>query len=165
MIRLKSTKEYFLNVFQNTLTADKIEKIYSDKLEMLLDTPENIKTEAQRRTYYQLLGILDKSGCASYSYDELKRNHKKESGMFHYEKLDMSPAMEKSQRYLYSHLTDLSLKKELGEIINQGKGCYDSISDATIDQMTAMIRSVLNDIDNCGVSSKRLDRIRECISG
>lgn len=156
----KGTKQYFLDKFAKSKHLDTIKELKDDKLVLWIGSEDDYRTLKQNRAVHALIGELYKSGLTSFnSYNECRDYFKEQAGLITKEQKEVHPIVKNLQRKLYSMLTNEEIKKLYSESILESKIIVRSVADASKEELTLMIKCVIEYCYEVDLNSNKFQEI------
>jgi len=123
------------------------------------------KSNNQNAIFHALLTEFWKSGCSSHeSVIHQRLYYKDVAGLVMYEQVELSKQLKTLLRALYKTLPSSGLKEELKDIINKKRVTELSWASVEKEQATISIKTLIDDMVEAGVNSKKFQEIINAIS-
>ena len=163
MKRFRVEKKWLLDKFKDTIQEKQINDVKSDFVYICFADEEQARSLQQNATVHALIGELYKSGLTSFNnYNECRDYFKEQAGLISREQEKVHPAVKNIQRKVYSMLTNKDLKDMYAKSILEGQKTVRSVSDASKEELTVMIKSV---IDYCYQVDLNTSKFNEIMKG
>lgn len=161
MIKLleRNTKQFFLDKFAKSKHLDTIKELKDDKLVLWIGSEDDYRSEQQRKATHMIISELWKSGEVSFdTYKEFRDDIKHRNGFIEIKAPEISERLRPKINAFYNSLDEID-KKEFAKLIMDK--VIRSLSSASKEEYTIIMKDLLWLVDELGVSSKKLDEARD----